>query len=116
MDTSAHKVQPFVDWYGIWAGYGDLDYETGQNRIFEPPEGVKLSVQPARKVGPFFSQEHPWEKRSTNHAATMVLDNGTYKMWYQSMGEPSSDDAMSFMCYAESSDGHDIALGQHHEA
>ena len=51
MDTSERTVQPFVDWYGIWAGYGDLDCETGLNRIYEPPEGVKLSVQPARKVG-----------------------------------------------------------------
>ena len=109
MDSSARTIQPFVDWYGIWAGYGDLDYETGQNRIFEAPEGVKLAVQPARKVGPFFSRERPWEERSINHSATMVLDNGTYKMWYLSMGEPSSDDATSFVCYAESSDGHNWA-------
>lgn len=109
MDSSARTIQPFVDWYGIWAGYGDLDYETGQNRIFEAPEGVKLAVQPARKVGPFFSRERPWEERSINHSATMVLDNGTYKMWYLSMGEPSSDDATSFICYAESSDGHNWA-------
>ena len=63
VDSSARTIQPFVDWYGIWAGYGDLDYETGQNRIFEAPEGVKLAVQPARKVGPFFSRERPWEER-----------------------------------------------------
>ena len=106
MDTSARTVQPFVDWYGIWAGYGGIDDETGLSRIYEAPEGVRLSVQPARKVGPFFRPERPWEKRSINHSATMVLDNGTYKMWHHCVGEPSSDGAAEFICYAESSDGH----------
>lgn len=56
MDTSVRTVQPFVDWYGIWAGYGGIDDETGLSRIYEAPQGVKLSLQPARKVGPFFKE------------------------------------------------------------
>ncbi|MBI2951857.1 hypothetical protein HYY27_07180, partial [bacterium] len=58
---SSLTPQPFLDWYGIWAGQTGID-EHGQAWVQDRPVGVRLTVQPARKSGVFIAPERPWER------------------------------------------------------
>lgn len=39
--------QPFLDWYGVWPGQAGI--QGGQAWVQDPPVGVYLAVQEARK-------------------------------------------------------------------
>ncbi|MBM3457599.1 MAG: hypothetical protein FJX77_03575 [Armatimonadetes bacterium] len=95
------EVQPFLDWYGIWAGQAGLD-EQGEAWVQDPPVGIRLAVQPARHSPVFIAPERPWEERSVS--PTCVLrDGGLLKMWYFSAGAGGGGE--TFVAYAESEDG-----------
>ncbi len=94
-------AQPFLDWYGIWAGYGSRD-EHGRICLQDPPQSVHLRVQPARKSKVFFRGERPWERRRLSHM-NVLFEEGRYRMWYGA-SEPGEASG-SFACYAESADG-----------
>ena len=50
-------TQPFLDWYGIWAGQTGI--EDGQAWIQDMPSGVHLAVQPAQPSDIFITPEYP---------------------------------------------------------
>ncbi len=106
--------EPFLDWYGIYAGRAEYG-EDGQARIDGAPWGVRLSVQEAEKSEPVLVQDRPWE---TNlWSATVLHEEGRYRMWYNAGSVAGRRDSEGrSMCYAESEDGfHWIkpALGLH---
>ena len=103
MDKSIPVAQPFLDWFGVWAGQAGRD-ENLHAWLEDPPLGVRLRVQPARRSAVIFRGEKPWEALNLNHM-TVLLDEGRYRMWY--MSAPRDDENTSFVCYAESADGYD---------
>jgi hypothetical protein len=99
MDTSDDKVEPFLDWFGIWPGA--VGYEPdGRAWLSDIPEGVRLSVQPAERSEPFLKPEMPWEMGGLSHFS-IHRDGERYRMWY-SANAPKDG---AFMLYAESVDG-----------
>ena len=92
--------QPFLDWYGVWAG--QVGIEGGQVWVQDPPVGVRLAVQEASKSSVFIAPEHPWEAGGLTPQA-VLCDDGVLKMWYIARG--AGDDQPPFIAYAESADG-----------
>ena len=45
--------QPFLDWFGVWPGQAGRD-DQGRAWLQDPPQGIRLKVQPARKSEVFF--------------------------------------------------------------
>ncbi len=100
--TSIELVpQPFLDWYGVWAGQTGID-ENNQAWGQDPPMGVSLRVQRAVKSEVFIRAEHPWEQGSASPSC-VVEDGGLLKLWYHSCGAVEGD--VTYMAYAESTDG-----------
>ena len=100
--TSIELVpQPFLDWYGVWAGQTGID-ENNQAWGQDPPMGVSLRVQQAEKSEVFIRAEHPWEEGSVSPSC-VVEDGGLLKLWYHSCGADEGD--LTYMAYAESTDG-----------
>ena len=91
-------MEPFLDWYGIWPGQSGRD-EDGYSFFEDPPLGVRLRVQEARKSAVFFRREQPWEQHTLNKL-TILRDGDRYRMWYA--GRASDDRDEHFSCYAES--------------
>ena len=71
--------QPFLDWYGIWAGQTGIG-ESGQAWVQDPPRGVQLAVQPAQKSAIFIAPEHPWEEGSLS-PQVVICAEGVLKLW-----------------------------------
>ena len=101
MNDSSLIPQTFLDWGGIWPGQSGRD-EHGRSFFEDPPQGVRLRVQEARKSAPFLQRERPWEKHSLSSKIVM-LDEGRYRMWYAALA-PGNPPIRS-ICYAESEDG-----------
>ena len=102
MDNLKAATRPFLDWYGIFASHRK---EEADGRIWsqEPPTGVRLAIEPAKKSEVFFHRERPWEQDANLHINTMLYDEGRYRLWY---GVAKVDDvAGTYVCYAESNDG-----------
>ena len=93
--------QPFLDWYDIWAGQANVN-ENNETWLKDPPIGVKLSVQQARRADIFFRSEKPWEQVRMVYPC-VLLDNGLYRMWFWTWGEGEA--RARFNGYAESRDG-----------
>ena len=93
--------QPFLDWYDIWAGQAKVN-ENNETWLKDPPVGVKLSVQQARRADIFFRSEKPWEQVRMVYPC-VLLDNGLYRMWFWTWGEGEA--RARFNGYAESRDG-----------
>ena len=102
MATTTPTMEPFLDWYGIWPGQSGRD-EDGYSFFEDPPVGVRLRVQEARKSAVFFGREQPWEQHTLNKL-TILRDGDRYRMWYA--GRASDDRDEHFSCYAESEDGY----------
>ena len=77
--------QPFLDWYDIWAGQAKVN-ENKETWLKDPPMGVKLSVQQARRSDVFFRSEKAWEQVRMVYPC-VLLDNGLYRMWFWTWGE-----------------------------
>lgn len=70
------------------------------------PEGTfsfKVS-QPQKAIEPFLQADQPWESMAVGWA-TMLYDNGKYRLWYEAMDLEYKNDLDSRLCYAESPDG-----------
>ena len=93
-------IQPFLDWYGIWAGQASID--DGQVWIQDMPVGVRLAVQPAQKSSVLITPERPWEEGGLT-PQVVLRDDDVLKMWYIARGGGQGEPA--FIAYAESSDG-----------
>ena len=94
--------KPFLDWYGIWPSHRKLE-EDGTIWSQDPPRGVRLSIEPAKKTNEFFTKERPWEKNARIHVNTVLYEDGRYRFWYGAT--KVEDTARSYVCYAESEDG-----------
>ena len=92
--------QPFLDWYGIFAGTTSID--DGEVWYQDVPTGVHLAVQPAHRSAVFITPEHPWEEGSLT-PQVMIHADGMIKMWYIARG--AGADQRTFIAYAESDDG-----------
>ena len=102
MNDEQSVAKPFLDWYGIWPSHRKRE-EDGTIWSQDPPRGVKLSIEPARKSEVFFAKERPWEKEANLNIHTMLYENGRYRLWY---GVSKIEDiARNYVCYAESEDG-----------
>ena len=93
--------QPFLDWYDIWAGQACAN-ENGESWLKDPPLGVRLAVQPARRSPVFFRAEKPWEQARMAYPY-VLLDDGLYRMWFWTSGAEGG--GARFNGYAESRDG-----------
>ena len=93
--------QPFLDWYDIWAGQACAN-ENGESWLKDPPLGVRLAVQPARRSPVFFRAEKPWEQARMAYPY-VLLDDGLYRMWFWTSG--AEEGGARFNGYAESRDG-----------
>ena len=94
---------PFIDWYGIWPSHRK---EEADGRIWsqEPPRGLKLSIEQAKKSDEFLKKERPWELNSNMRLITLLQEDGRLRLWYSlnrisAIGE-------GCVCYAESEDGY----------
>jgi len=75
-------------------------------RFSAEAEGIRLSVNPPQKRGLVIKGEYPWEEGWMGAYATVIDDEGVYKMWYRahSLGKDGKRGRTSF-CYATSQDG-----------
>ena len=103
MNEPALIPQPFIDWYEIWAGQAGVN-EHGETGLKDPPTGVQLSVQPARRSEIFFRSEKPWEQVRMVYPC-VIHDEGRYRMWFWTWGE--GENRARYNGYAESANGFD---------
>ena len=101
MPQTSLVPQPFLDWYGVWAGQAGID-DSGQAWVQDMPAGVRLAVQPAQKSEIFIAPERPWEEGTVSPQVVLCTD-GLLKLWYLARGGGADDP--TFVAYAESSDG-----------
>ena len=103
MGKTSLIAQPFLDWHGIWPGQAGRD-DQARSWLQDPPQGIRLRVQPARKSAPWLRSERPWEGL-LGWQRTVLFEEDRYRMWYW----VSAPDAAGtiFTCYAESVDGFD---------
>ena len=92
--------QPFLDWYGIFAGTTSID--DGKIWYQDVPTGVRLAVQPAYRSAVFITPEHRWEEGGLTPQVMIHVD-GMIKMWY--LARSGGVDQRTFIAYAESGDG-----------
>ena len=102
MSSAAPIAKPILDQYGIFASHRKEEKD-GTIWSQEPPTGVKISIEQARKSDIFLSAERPWEEDANLRIVTMMRDGGRYRLWYSS--SKMLDVAESYVCYAESDDG-----------
>ncbi|MFC1454449.1 hypothetical protein ACFLQL_04625 [Verrucomicrobiota bacterium] len=91
----------FVDWMGVWAGYGTD--QTGRNlpHGFLMPYGIELVPhKPRIEENPVLVPEHPWEAGGLHCWNTFLEDQGRFRCWYHVR---LHDDVG--LAYAESEDG-----------
>ena len=95
---------PLLDHRSIWPSHRKIE-DDGTLWSDDPPVGVKLRIEPARKSEIFLRAERPWEEEARLRIATVLYDEGRFRLWY---GASNFDtDRGSFVCYAESEDGFD---------
>ncbi|MBR4941033.1 MAG: hypothetical protein IKZ19_03440, partial [Clostridia bacterium] len=64
-----------------------------------------VKVNPPKKPdGPFLVREYPWESKGVNWA-TAHIEDGVWRLWYESFDDDAVNDMSSYLCYAESTDG-----------
>ncbi len=99
MEEEKPVLYPFLDWYAIWPGQAGVP-DNLESWLEDPPVGVQLTIQPARKSKVFFRAEKPWEQMFMPFI-TMLYENGIYRLWYGA----TPDFKDQYVCYAESKDG-----------
>ncbi|MBQ1954496.1 MAG: hypothetical protein II350_02025, partial [Clostridia bacterium] len=57
-----------------------------------------VKVNPPTKLGPFLWREHPWESKGVNWA-TMHIEDGVWRLWYESFDNDAVNDMSSLLCY-----------------
>ena len=93
---------PFLDWYGIWPSHRKLE-DDGTVWSQDPPRGIDLAPEMARKSEVFFHKERPWEQGANLQINTMLHEGGRYRLWYGA--QRLDDTTRAYVCYAESDDG-----------
>ena len=102
MSDGGLTPKPLLDGYGVWPSHRKVEAD-GRVWSQDPPEGVRLSIEPARKSAVFLHKECPWEKEARLGVNTVIYEDGRYRLWYgvskiAHVGE-------TYVCYAESEDG-----------
>jgi hypothetical protein len=69
-------------------------------RLIESSRGVRVVVNPPAKLGPVLRPERPWEDKSLGFCASVIEDEGTLKLFYESWSTRGT-----FVCLALSRDG-----------
>jgi hypothetical protein len=91
----------FVDWLGIFAGYGADPGGRNLPHGFLMPHGIELVPhRPRVEDMPVLAPEHPWEKGGIHCWNTFLEDRGRFRCWYHVC--LPNDVALA---YAESKDG-----------
>ena len=102
MSDQQPSPTPFLDWFGVWPSHRKRD-DDGTTWSQDPPQGIELPQEQARKSPVFFHKERPWEQNANIHINSMIHSEGRYRLWY---GVQRLDDiTRSYTCYAESDDG-----------
>ncbi len=82
----------------------DKKWIVGHNNRFAPKGEFKFVNGVLEKPEePFFFRDKPWERNGLG-GITMLLEDGVYRLWYESFGGEGSDTSLR-LCYAESRDG-----------
>ena len=92
--------QPFLDWYGVWAGQTGI----GQAWVQDMPFGVCLAVQPGQKSDVFIAPEQPWEQGVLS-PQVVLCEDGVLQLWSFCRG--AGEENATFVAYAESKNGFD---------
>ena len=72
-------------------------------RLWASSQNITLRMNPPAKRGPVLLPDKPWESMGIGFCASVIDDDGQYKMWYLAEDKPSS---MRYCyCYARSKDG-----------
>lgn len=92
--------EPFLDWYGIWAGAVGFN-DDGTAWGSEIPKGVQLSLQE-----PSMSEPLRIDGAETfeNQGGNVMREHGIYRMWYSRSYITADDWSPGSMLYAESQD------------
>lgn len=117
----SEQVWPFLDWSLIQAG--NIEFIENIYRDDKPPlrlpspkfhdvpYGISIKQQKAEKTPSWLKAEKPWESMRINSYLTVIYENGTYRLWYDSLCFDSADTDYhneyhsTKLCYAESLDG-----------
>ena len=76
------------------------------DRLFSQKNGISLVTNPPVKAEIAILPEKPWENRSLGLYATIIEDEGIYKLWYDAyVGLDVSEEVPRSLCYATSMDG-----------
>ena len=94
--------QPFLDWFGVWPGQAGRD-EKARAWLQDPPQGIGLKVQPARRSEVFMRPPQPWDQNKLSHSF-VILEEGRYRLWYHER-RGLRDGGVDLDRYAESEDG-----------
>ena len=100
-----------------WGLHADLSGHGMKSR--RVPHGVRITIEKARKSGPWLQQDRPWEKKI--YFITVIHEDGKYRGWYgvefprhREAGndteqvldkDQKADFNRTGLCYAESEDG-----------
>ena len=95
--------QPFLDWFGVWPGQAGRD-EDRRAWLQDPPQGIRLQVQPARRSEVFMRPPEPRAQNSLSHLF-VILEDGRYRLWYTERRKLGDDERVALGRYAESDDG-----------
>lgn len=91
----------FIDWEGIWPGYGTDQQGRDLPYGFLVPYGIELRAHAPRvEQEAVLAPEHPWESGGIHSYTTFLEDRGRFRCWYH---VPMKDDVA--LGYAESEDG-----------
>lgn len=83
----------------------DKKWIMGHNNRFAPKGEFRFINGVLEKPDePCFFRDRPWEINGLG-GITMLLENGIYRLWYESFGDACSSDISLLLCYAESRDG-----------
>ncbi|NJD01107.1 MAG: hypothetical protein FIA99_00555 [Ruminiclostridium sp.] len=83
----------------------DKKWIMGHNNRFAPKGEFKFVNGVLEKPDePFFFRDKPWERNGIG-GITMLLEDGVYRLWYESWGGDECSDVSLQLCYAESRDG-----------
>ena len=94
--------QPFLDWYDIWAGQACAN-ENGESWLKDPPLGVRLAVQEARR-SPVFS----FARKSLGNRPEWRIRTSFWTTGFTGCGfglRGAEEGGARFNGYAESRDG-----------
>ncbi len=69
-----------------------------------PNYGIKIVLNKAKRVGPLFDNDRPWDERG--YTATILKDGGKYRAWASTSWHLDKQNINNGLCYLESDDGY----------